>query len=111
MIKLKTEYTINCDDIKELTGAHWSDFMFTEMAKNDSYQILPLDDAYVEELAEDIEYELRSERERFIDDYDDFEAYRRSHSRLTKLKNQYELVNILRKEYGLREQVLVLISW
>lgn len=111
MIKLKTVYTINCDDVKELTGAHWHDFEFSEMAENDSYQILPLDDAYVEELAEDIEDELRSEGERFVDDYDDFEAWRRSHSRLTKLKNQYELVNILRKDYGLRDQVLVFISW
>ena len=99
MIKFKTEYTINCNDIKELTGKHWSDFEFAEMAENDSYQILPLGDWYVEELAEDIEDELRSEGENL------------ANSRLTRLKNQYELVNILRKDYGLREQVLIFISW
>lgn len=111
MIKLKTEYTINCEDIKELTGKHWSDFEFAQMAENDSYQILPLSDWYVEDLAADIEDELRSEGENLADDYDDYEAYRRSHSRLTRLKNQYELVNILRKDYGLREQVLIFVSW
>ena len=108
MIKLKTEYTINCDDVKELTGKHWSDFEFAQMAENDSYQILPLGDWYVEELAEDIEDELRLENENLADDY---EAYPHSHSRLTRLKNQYELVNILRKDYGLREQVLIFVSW
>lgn len=111
MIRFKIEYTINCDDIKELTGKHWYDFEFAEMAENDSYQILPLSDWYVKELAEDIEDELRLEKENLADDYDDYEVYRRSHSRLTKLKNQYELVNILRKDYGLRGQVLIFVSW
>ena len=103
MIELKQEYTIHCNDIAVLTGKHWGDFNFTQSAENDSYQILRLDDIYLEQLKQEIEYEREFEENRIYGcDYK---------SRLSLLKNEYELIKIFREEYGLREQVLVYITW
>ena len=113
MITLKTAYYITTDDVKELTGKHWGDFEFAQMAANDSYQILCLEDWYLEALYEDLEHEMKSEGELTISDFedeDDFNWHRRN-CRAVCLKNQIELVEILRKDYGLRDSVLIWISW
>ena len=99
MIEIKTARYITCDDVKELTGKHWSDFEFAQMAENDAYQILCCSDWYLEELYETLEWELGKE------------SVNGHTSRSIRIKNQIELVEILRKNYGIRDSILIWISW
>lgn len=112
MVKLKTAYYIDTDDVKELTGEHWGEFEFAQMAENDSYQILNCADWYLEELYEDLEWEINKEGMN-PEDFEDEEEYKwhRRHCRAVRLKNQIKLVEILRKDYGCRDTVLIWISW
>ena len=94
MVTLKTAYYINTDDVKELTGEHWGDFEFAQMVENDSYAILCLEDWYLEEL------------------YEEFEEFKDENLKAAnRLRNQIDLVEILRKDYGLRDSVLIWVSW
>ena len=94
MITLKTAYYITTDDVEELTGKHWTDFEFAQMAENDSYVILCLADWYLEELYEELE-EYEDENLKYTN----------------RLKNQINLIEILRKDYGLRDSILIWVSW
>ena len=113
MIKLKTIPYITTDDVKELTGEHWGEFEFAQMAENDSYQTLDCADGYLEELYEDLAYEEKEENQRTIEDFEDEEEYERHkrHCRVVRLKNQIKLVEILRKDYGVRDSILIWVSW
>lgn len=114
MIELKTMTYITCDDVEKLTGAHFGDFEFSQMAENDSYQILCCDDSTLEELYEDLKWEDDKEGNLTLDDFDgDEDDYRRHcrHSRACRLRNQIKLVEILRNEYGIRSSICVWISW
>lgn len=113
MIEIKTARYIDTDDVEKLTGKHWGDFEFAQMAENDAYQILCCADWYLEELYEDLEWESGKEGNLTVDDFDDEEDYRRHcrNSRAVHLKNQIELVEILRKNYGIRDSILIWISW
>ena len=110
MVTLKTAYYINTDDVEELTGEHWEDFEFAQMAENDSYAILCLEDWYLEELYEKYEDEVRREGELTIADSED-EGRHCCNCYAVRLKNQIKLVEILRKDFGLRDSVLIWISW
>ena len=113
MVTLKTAYYINTNDVEELTGEHWENFEFAQMAENDSYTTLYLGDWYLEELYEEYEDEIRKEGELTITDFedeDDFNWYRRN-CYAVRLKNQIKLVEILRKDFGLRDSILIWISW
>lgn len=113
MIEIKTARYINTDDVEKLTGKHWGDFEFAQMAENDSYTILCLEDWYLEELYEEYEDEVHSEGELSVADFedeDDFNRHRRN-CRAVRLKNQIELVEILRKDYGICDSILIWISW
>ena len=111
-IEIKTTQYINTNDLEKLTGKHWGDFEFAQMAENDAYQILCCDDWYLEELHEDLEDEISSNG-MSPEDFEDEEEYhwRRRHCRAVRLKNQIELVEILRKDYGIRDSILIWISW
>ena len=113
MVTLKTAYYINTDDVKELTGEHWGDFEFAQMAENDSYAILCLEDWYLEELYEEYEDEVRKEGDLTIADFEDEDEFNwhRRNCYAVRLKNQIKLVEILRKDFGLRDSVLIWISW
>lgn len=112
MIKLKTIPYITTNDVKELTGEHWGEFEFAQMAENDSYQILNCADGDLEELYEDLEWETGKEGMN-PEDFEDEEEYewRRRHCRAVRLKNQIKLVEILRKDYGIRDSILIWVSW
>ena len=112
MIEIKTARYINTDDVEKLTGKHWSDFEFAQMAENDAYQVMSCSDSYLEELYEDLEWETGKEGMN-PEDFEDEEEYewRRRHCRAVRLKNQIELVEILRKDYGIRNSILIWISW
>ena len=79
---------------------------------NDAYQVLCCADWYLEELYEDLEWESGKEGMN-PEDFEDKEEYewRRRHCRAVRLKNQIELVEILRKDYGIRDSILIWISW
>lgn len=109
-MQIKSINYIDADDIRELTGKHWSDFEFAQLAENDSYERLDCSDAGLEELYEDIAWEVgkrsispeelpENPEEVFGDCY------------LTRLVNQARLVEILRKQYGFMFEILVWVSW
>ena len=112
MIELKTVSYINTDDVAKMTGKYWGDFEFAQMAENDSYQTLCCADWYLKELYEDLEWESSKEGMN-PEDFEDEEEYEwhRRHCRAVRLKNQIELVEILRKDYGIRDSILIWISW
>lgn len=113
MIELKTMTYITTDDVEKLTGAHWGDFEFSQLAENGSYAALGCCDSDLEELYEDFEYEDRKEGNLTVADFEDEDEYNWHcrHSRATRLKNQIKLVETLRKEYGVRSDICVWISW
>ena len=106
MIEIKTVRYINTDDVEKLTGVHWNEFEFAEMAENDSYQILNCSDWYLEELYEEFE-DVKDE----LDEIDMDNQWARRHCYPMRLKNQINLVEILRKQYGIRDSILIWISW
>jgi hypothetical protein len=112
MIEIKTAQYINNNDVEKLTGKHWSDFEFAQMAENDAYQTLYCDDGYLEELYEDLEDETSKEGMK-LEDFEDEAEYEWHHRRCraTRLKNQIELIEILRNDYGIRDSILIWISW
>ena len=112
MVKIKSVNYITTDDVEELTGKHWGDFEFAQMAENDSYQYLCCADWYLEDLYEDLEWESGKEGVN-PEDFEDEEEYewRRRHCRAVRLKNQIDLVEILRKDYDIQDGILISISW
>lgn len=106
MVELKSVHYITCDDVEELTGVHWNEFEFAEMAENDSYQILSCSDGYLEKLYEEFE-DAKDE----LDEIDVDNAWSRRHCYPMRLKNQINLIEILRKNYGCRDTVLIWVSW
>ena len=95
MVEIKYQPTISVDDVEEMTGIRWDYFYFTQGAGNDAYQVLDLEDWYIEELEE----ELKSE-------YIPYKNYHRD------IANQLKLIHILRDEYKVKEdQVLIWVSW
>lgn len=109
MIAIKSVRYITTDDVKKLTGKHWSDFEFAQMAENDSYQILDCSDDHLEDLKDDFE----DAEEPFIEDYDDEEEYNWSKECClwARLRNEINLIEILRNEYNIHDTILVWISW
>jgi len=93
-MQIKSINYIDADDIRELTGKHWSDFEFAQMAENDSYVRLDCSDAGLEELYENQEWEAG-----------------KCGGRYERITNQIKLVEILRKRYGFMFEILVWISW
>ena len=106
MVELKSIPYITCNDVEELTGIHWNEFEFADMAGNDTYQILNCSDWYLEELYEEFE-DVKDE----LDEIDMNNKWSRRHCYPMRLKNQINLVEILRKQYGCRDTVLIWVSW
>ena len=106
MVKLKSIPYITCDDVEELTGVHWNEFEFAQMAENDAYQILCCADWYLEELYEEFE-DTKWEME----GVDMNSKFNRKNCYPVRIKNQIELIEILRKQYGCRDTVLVYVCW
>lgn len=111
-IEIKTTQYINTDDVEKLTGKHWGDFEFAQMAENDAYQVLCCSDWSLEELYEELEWEIGEEGMN-PEEFEDEKEYegRRRNCRAIRLKNQIELVEILRKDYGIRDSILIWVSW
>lgn len=106
MIKLKTIPYITCDDVEQMTGKDWDEFEFAQMAEDGSYQILNCADWYLEELYE--EYEDTKHELGWCNPEDKFA---RCNCYPLRIKNQIDLVEILRKQYGCRDTVLVYVCW
>jgi hypothetical protein len=114
MVKLKCAFYINGDDVKELTGQHWSDFMFSNGAENDSYVSLSCDDATLEDLYEELGDEMWS---RNLED-EDLEGFKKDRSSVPndcytafRLANEIDLIETIRFIYGVKDSLLVFISW
>ena len=92
MVTLKTTQYITYDDVEKLTGIHWSEFEFAQMAENDGFQILNCSEKYLKELYEDLEDEEGTRHGIYI-------------------KNQIKLIEILRKDFNCYDSILIWISW
>ena len=68
-------------------------YIFTEMAEDGSYQRLSCDEEHVEELKEEIEYAKKNS----------YFCYR--------AENELKLVNHLRENYNITDEVLVFVYW
>lgn len=108
-VKLKTAHYITCDDVEKLTGKYWGFFEFAYMAENDAYQILDCSDWYLEELYEEFE-DVKDEID-FDENDKNVSHYHKRDCYAYRLKNQIELVEILRKQFGVRDSILIWISW
>ena len=53
-MQIKSINYIDAADIRELTGKHWSNFEFAQLAENNSYARLDCSDAGLEDLYESI---------------------------------------------------------
>lgn len=93
MINIDYRPTVDFDDITDELGIHMSECTLTEMAENGSYVIVDLSDERVEELKEDIEWELG-----------------KSDLRLKKLKNDLRIIELLRSLVSCKS-ILVFIFW
>lgn len=93
MLEVKTEYVIDIEDVEKEFKTHMSEYEFTQMAENGSYVPLNCDDASLEELYEDLEWEAG-----------------KGSGRYQRIKNQIQLVEYMRK-LGYRSMVLVSVYW
>lgn len=109
MITIKSVNYITTEDVEKLTGKHWGDFQFAQMAENDSYQILDCSDNRFEDLKDDFE----DAEEPSVEDYEDEEEYNwyKSRCHYARLRNEINLIEILRNEYNIHDTILVWISW
>lgn len=113
MIEIKSIPYITCADVEKLTGKHWNNFEFADMAENDSYQILDCSDEALEDLLEDYQYEKEEEDRLTIENFAtkmDYDWHLQC-CRMTCIKNQIDLIKILREQYEITKSILVWISW
>lgn len=110
MIKLKSITYIDTDDIQTLIGRSWSDCEFAQTVANDSYARLDCSDAGLEELYESIAWEA-GKRSLRVEDLPEDPNAEFGNCYLTRLMNQTKLVEILRKQYGVRFEILVWVCW
>ena len=108
---MKIDYmpTIDCHDLTEELGIHWSDFEFSQMAENGSYVTLQCDDDDIDEIVEEIEWELGKES-KTMEDVETDAVKSSSNNYLKRLVNQYKLMKYLREEYKFT-MVLIQIYW
>lgn len=93
-IPIYTHYCINCEDIKDIMGFRWDQLISFNMAENDSYNLLALDDATLENMYEELEWC----KDKFNNEY------------VHRIENQIKLIEHLRSQ-GYRDSILVYISW
>lgn len=98
---------INCEDIDELVGVHWTEFEFAQMAENGSYVYLSLDEDDFEEIQESIEWELGKSSLPATTT----EVLHYNNDFLRRVLNQKKLMLVLRDQYGLRDGILIHIFW
>lgn len=105
IVKLKTAYYITCEDVEKLTGRPWGEFEFAETAENDSYVVISFSEETLAEMLEEFE-DIKNELEFF-----DSDSWRVRRSYAWRLKNQIELVKILREQFSDYDEVLIWVSW
>jgi hypothetical protein len=106
MVKIKQVKYIDIFDAEEIADCHWDEFEFTQMAENGSYVYLSLDDYNMEEIQEDIEWEMGKCGIPLGSDLTDCD-----NRYLKRLVNQQTLMKKLYFDYGVRDGILILVSW
>ena len=109
-IKIERYPVINCEDVEKLTGKHWGDFEFAQMAENGSYHMVRCSDEALQELEFDIKWARREEPEYDEDDEEILQYLKRS-TPLARYQNQKQLIEILRNEYGITDGILIHVDW
>ncbi len=106
IVKLKTAHYITCNDVEKLTGIPWNEFEFAECAENDSYVIVSCDEETLKLMLEDFE-DLKGELEDVVLE----DQWRRRRSYAWRLKNQIELIRVLREQFSGYDEILIWVSW
>lgn len=106
MVKIKQINYINMSEAEEIAGCHWTEFEFTQMAENGGYVYLSLDDYDMEEIQEDIEWEMGKCGISLGSDLTDCD-----NRYLKRLVNQQTLMKKLYFDYGVRDGILIHIFW
>lgn len=97
---------MNMTDAEKLVGCHWTEFEFTQMVENGGYVYVGLSDYDMEEIAESITREKDKLSIPFNSDIVNCDnAY------LKRLVNQEKLMKILYYHYGIRDGILIYVSW
>lgn len=97
---------MNMTDAEKLVGCHWTEFEFTQMAGNGSYVYIGLDDYDMEEIAESIAWEKGKWGISL-----DSDIVNCDNAYLKRLVNQEKLMKILYYDYGVRDGILIHVSW
>lgn len=103
-MKIETVNMVDCHGLDEAVGVHWSDCEFAQMAENGSYVNLACDNDDIEEIIEDIEWQLG--KESLIMD----EVHLSSNPYLKRIYNQYKVMKYFRDEHKLTS-ILIHIHW
>lgn len=93
-MKINCLPVVDFEDISEELGTSFGDYCFCEMAENDSYQYLGLNEEAIENRKNALFY------------YEKKEAF----NRIRKIENELELINFFR-ELGYKDAILIYISW
>ena len=94
MIKVTNIPTVTCDDIERELGIRVYECEFAEMAENDSYVMLDLDNDHIEDIKADLDWNQGKCNE-FLE---------------KRLNNELTLINYFR-EQGYTDRILVFVSW
>lgn len=97
---------MNMTDAEKLVGCHWTEFEFTQMAENGDYVYVGLDDYDMEEIAEDIAWEAGKLGIPLGSNLTDCD-----NKYLKRLVNQQTLMKKLYFDYGVRDGILIHVSW
>ena len=108
-MEIKNMPIIDCHDIETELGIHWSGFEFTQMVENGSYIEVACDDDEIEEILEDIKWELGKES-MTMEDIENGMVKSSTNRYLKRLVNQYHFMKYLREEHKLTS-VLVNVYW
>ena len=112
MLKVEMKPVIDVYAICRHFGTHWSDYEFSQEAKNGSYQVVCCDNITLNFLQERLVYEQKKESSLTVADFENEDEWQwhKRHSRANRLQNQIALVEYLR-EQGYSESVLIHVYW
>lgn len=97
VIKLKTMWVLDCYELQKATGISWRHTEFGRDARNGSYQHLACDNSMVESIQEDIQGMIDEDKQ-------NNEFY-------TLYKNTLAVINYIRENLAIDDEVLINVYW
>ena len=104
-MEIKTVNMVDCDDLEEAIGVHWNECEFAQGVENDSYINLACDDNDLDEIVEDIKWQLGKESLTTMD-----EIHLSYNHYLKRIYSQYKVMKYFHDEHKLTS-ILIHIYW